>query len=165
MGLHANAQATPGQPGNHDQNPDGIVSIRTFDPGRFGGSDAVTELFSVLAAAPTYQDLTPSDIEATVRRGGQRIRIFDSSAQSDAVEPLKPDLSSEIPQVEVALASFVNGGTGITITGSLPDLNPDPSTRDAFARVVAVFEYDSAEEAALGPFLEIDKVTIPLTFN
>ncbi len=153
----------PGEPGNFDEFDDGVLSIRGFDVNRFGGAHAITELYSVRAANPSYLPLTPPDIVATVT-GGQVIEIRVSSARPDPVGMV--DLLSETFRFKMAEVSVVAGGTVVDVTGDMSDLNPlGVPARDAFIRWVATFLYDVPAEAALGPFMKIDEVTATFTFN
>ena len=154
------------QPGDFDSYATGVLTVRAFDPNRFGGASAVTELFNVRAADPAYLPIADTDIKGKVNNVKQRIRVLVSSARPLAATPLLPDLASEIPAFEVAVILFVGSGTGVDITGNMSALNPDGiPARDAFARVIATFEYDDPVESALGPFSNIDVVTFSFSFN
>jgi hypothetical protein len=155
----------PGEPGNYDAFENGVLSIRSFDVNRFGGVSAITELYSPGAADPAYLDLASTDILA-LASGDQQIRIFATSAKSDPDEPTSPDITSEIGAVEMALVTASGGSTNVTIVGDMSDLHPSGApARDAFVRWRADFIYNDPVEAALGPFMVMDEITISFTFN
>jgi len=159
----------PSAPGEYDEFASGVLTISEFTTERFSSIAAVTELFNVLAANPDFTDTLPSgDVSATVA-AGQRLRIFMSSARSDAQEPLAPDQVTETGTIEVAVVEASPGG-GVAVNpvaGAMAALNPDGApARDAFLRIDARFEYfEDGVEAALGPFITIDVVTVTYTFN
>jgi hypothetical protein len=156
----------PGIPGEYDDDPRGVLTISGFDTSRFGEIRAITELFAMPAADPTYQPLAPSDVVANVNPN-QRIRIFVSSSKTSGDDPLLPDIGEELdPMFEVARVSFVSGAITVDVTGDMEDLNPMGSPdRDAFVRVRSDFEYDDGTEAALGPFAHMDEFTVSVLFN
>jgi hypothetical protein len=155
----------PGQPGNYDGYANGVLTVRTFETGRFSSIAAVTELFHVLAADPEYTALSPADVLGVVAPG-QRIRIFVSSTKADDLKPLVPRLTDEIAAFEVAVISSSRGSIAVTVTGDATQLNPDGGpNRDCFARVIGKFEYTNGVEAALGPFASLDRVTLSYVFN
>jgi hypothetical protein len=159
-----------GEPGNYDAYEFGVLTIRPFDPNRFGGADAVTELFSVGVPDPTFTPISPGDIIGNANPG-QSIDVLVSSTGPDPAAPTQPDLVNELPLFKIATIFFDSGATVVEIvdTGGAPGdviegLNI-PGVRSSYARVVALFVYPSPEEAALGPFLTIDEVTLSFTFN
>jgi hypothetical protein len=155
----------PGTPGDYDAFATGILTVRQFEADRFSSIAAVTELFPALAADPAYQPLASGDILAFVN-ANQRIRLFASSAKADPLNPLVPDVASEIAPVEVALVHHASGATAVDITGDMSALNPlGTPARDAFVRIEARFEYDNGVEAALGPFAYMDRVELTLALN
>jgi hypothetical protein len=155
----------PGTPGEYDNYANGVLTISAFEADRFGSIAAVTELFNVGAADPAYLGLAAGDVLANVS-AGQKLRVFASSSQGDADEPLQADPLTEIGAIEVALASYVAGSVVVEIRGDMGGLNPTGAPdRNAFCRIDARFEYDDPVEAALGPFASIDQVDISYTFN
>jgi hypothetical protein len=157
----------PNEPGEYDNDPRGVLTISEFNADRFSSITAVTELFPVTAANPAYLPYDPSEDVKGLVSDGQKIRILVSSAQSDAVNPLLPDISTEISPFEVALIEYSNGATKVTVTGDMSDLNVTPGSpnREAFVRVQAKFDYTNSVEAALGPYALVDEVTISYEFN
>ncbi len=157
---------------NYDNFASGILSIRGFDPNRFGGANAITELYSVGVPNPTFLPFEPGDIIG-LSNPGQSIDVFMSSARPDRLNPQAPDLLTETSIFGVSRVSFAGGSTVIDVfdrgTGTFGDialdLNTGPLERDAFVRVVATFTYTVASEAALGPFLEMDQVRLRYSFN
>ena len=119
------------------------------------------------AANPTYQQFNPATDMKGVVATGQKIRVVVSSAKSDADDPLKPDVSTELAPFEVAVIEYKNGATTVTVTGDMRDLNLTPGVpnREAYVRVQAKFDYANSVEAALGPYALIDEVTISYSFN
>jgi len=159
----------PGLPGNYDNYSNGVLTISQFDTTRFSSIAAVTELFPVLSANPRYQPLvggTNGDIAGWVNPD-QRIRIYASSCKANAEDPLNPDITTEIPEVEVALLRHELGATTVDIGPvSMSALNPTGTpARDSYVRIDARFEYDDGVEAALGPFAWIDRVVITFSLN
>jgi len=151
--------------GEYNSYSRGVLTLKPFDATRFGGISAVTELFSVRVANPAYQPLGTGDVLATVI-SGQSIQILVSSARPDVDNPLVPDLTTEIAAFEVAIVSFGGGSTTVDITGDMGDLNPGGTpNRDAFMRVIAIFNYSEAVQAAVGPYMSIDQVTTTFTYN
>jgi hypothetical protein len=156
---------TPGQPGNYDAFDYGVLTIRSFDVNRFGGVSAITELYSPGAANPAYLNLASTDILA-LASGDQQIKIWATSAKSDPDEPTSPDITSEIGAIEMAIVSASGGSTNVTIVGDMSDLHPSGApARDAFIRWRADFVYNDPVEAALGPFMVMDEITVSITFN
>jgi hypothetical protein len=155
----------PGEPGNYDSFEMGVLTIRSFDVNRFGGVAAVTELYSTGVADPAFLNMTSGDILA-IASGGQRIRIWASSSKADPEEPTIPDITTEIGAIEMAVVTASGGSTNVDIIGDLRNLNPSGGPdRDAFVRMRADFLYDDPIEAALGPFMVMDQVTVSFTFN
>jgi len=155
----------PGEPGNYDAFVNGVLTIRSFDVNRFGGVSAVTELYSTGVADPAYVNMSSGDILA-LASGSQQIRIWATSSKADPDEPTSPDVASEIGAVEMALVTASGGSTNVAIVGDLRDLNPGGGpARDAFVRMRADFIYDDPIEAALGPFMVMDEITVSFTFN
>ena len=155
----------PGEAGNYDAFVNGVLTIRSFDVNRFGGVSAVTELYSTGVADPAYLNMTSGDILA-LATGGQQIRIWASSSRADPDEPTIPDVTSEIGAIEMALVTASGGSTNIAIVGDLRNLNPGGVPgREAFVRMRADFIYDDPVEAALGPYMVMDEITISFTFN
>ena len=137
------------------------------DASRFSNVTAVTELFPMTAAKPTYVQYNAlTDIKGLVS-ADQTISIRVSSAKGSLEDPLRPDLFTEQAPFEVALLEFKSGATKVKITGDMRDLNTTPGTsnREAFVRVRAVFEYERSVEAALGPYANVDEVRITYDFN
>ncbi len=160
------ALGVEGMTGDHDSFEFGILSVRQFDPDRFGGIAAVTELFNVGSANPMYLPMADTDVLGNVN-AGQKIIISLSSAKGDPDNPLLPALISELlPAVEIARVEPAGGGSAVDITGDMSALNqfgtPD---REAFIRVIADFDYDDPAQAALGPFASLDEVTTTFSFN
>ena len=109
--------------GDHDDFEFGVLSVRQFDAGRFGGIAAVTELFNVRAANPRYLPLAQADVTGNVN-DAQKIIISMSSAQGDADNPLLPDLTTELlPALEQARVIPAGAGSAIDITGDMTALN------------------------------------------
>ncbi len=160
------AGLVPGTPGNYNGFATGVLTISQFDASRFSSIAAVTELFPTLAANPVYQPLAPGDILAHVNVG-QQIRVFASSAKADVDDPLVPNITTESPQVEVAVVRQGAGATVVDVVpGAMSLLNPSGvPARDAFVRIEARFEYGNPVEAALGPFAFMDRVDVTVQFN
>ena len=152
--------------GNYDGFEFGVLSVRQFDPVRFGGIAAVTELFNVRAANPDYLAMADTDVVGNVN-DGQEIIISLSSAKADIQKPLIADLTSELlPAIEIARVRPAGGGSVVDITGDMTALNQFPTPdREAFLRVIAEFDYADPSQAALGPFASLDEVTTTFTFN
>ncbi len=163
---------TGGTLNNYDNFESGFLSIRGFDPNRFGGANAITELFPIGAPNPTYLPFQPGDIIGNANPA-QTIDVFMSSAAPDRLNPSSPDLLTETAQFAIAKISFGGGSTVIDIfdkgLGTFGDIATDLNTgalsRDAFVRVVATFDYTNPKEAALGPFLSMDRVIVRYSFN
>ncbi|MHC4340668.1 MAG: hypothetical protein ACYSX0_10720 [Planctomycetota bacterium] len=155
----------PAIAGEYDDHDEGVLTIRTIDPLRFSLGTAITELFAMPAADPTYLELVKTDVVGEVN-DGQEMHVFVSSAQADAGEPLEPDISTENPYFQVAHLHFVNNSTVVDITGDMSELNPpaDPN-RYAFVRVRAEFEYDDIRDGVSGPFAYIDQFKVSFQFN
>jgi len=116
-------------------------------------------------ADPAYVNMSSGDILA-LASGAQEIRIWATSSKADPDEPTIPDIASEIGAVEMALVTASGGSTNVAIIGDLGDLNPAGGpARDAFVRMRADFVYDDPIEAALGPFMVMDEITVSFTFN
>jgi len=165
--------SAPGQPGNHNGYATGVLTIRSFDANRFGGVNAVTELYAVRVANPTYLPMSGSDVMAVVAPT-QSISLQMSSARPDPDNPLVPLLSSETPVFEVATIGPGASGSvttvnnlGLGVEGDITTLlNPSGvPLRDAFIRVIGVFKYTDPKQAALGPFMAMEEVTIHFDFN
>jgi hypothetical protein len=155
----------PGEPGNYDAFVGGVLTIRSFDVNRFGGVSAITELYSTGVADPAYLNMSSGDILA-LATGGQQIRIWASSSKVDPDDPTTPDVTTETGAIEMALVTSSGGSTNVDIVGDLRNLNPAGGpARDAFVRMRADFIYDDPVEAALGPFMVMDQITVSFTFN
>jgi len=155
----------PGTPGNYDTYVNGVLSIRSFDAGRFSSITAVTELFNVRAADPDFQplDVPGGDIVGIVAVD-QRILVSMSSATASSANPLAPDPTTETGAVLVAKVQRAGGSTVVVpVPGAMDSL--DTPERDAFVRVLAAFEYDVGVQAAIGPFAMMDRVRVTFTFN
>jgi hypothetical protein len=144
----------------------GHLVVSSFNGDRFGGSSAITELFPMTAANPDYQPLAVADVKGIVN-AGQTATVYMSSARGDAVDPLKPDLLSEIPPLPMAvIAGTTAGGATVDIVGDMSDLNQGGiPNREAFVRVKVDFFYEEPVQAALGPFASMDEVKISYRFN
>ncbi|MHC5049884.1 MAG: hypothetical protein ACYTGK_04660, partial [Planctomycetota bacterium] len=95
-----------------------------------------------------------------------QIKIWASSGKPNPDNPLIPDLTTEITAIEVALVTASAGSANVTIVGDLRNLNPSGGPgRDAFVRMQADFAYDNLIDAALGPFMAMDEITVNFTFN
>ncbi|MHC4974914.1 MAG: hypothetical protein ACYTG3_21575, partial [Planctomycetota bacterium] len=150
---------TPGLPGEYDAHANGVLTIRSF------AASAITELYSAGVANPAYLNMSSGDILALPVGNGQ-IKIWASSAKPDLTDPLIPDLTTEIAPIEVALVTTSSGSANVTIVGDLRNLNPSGGPgRDAFVRMQADFAYDNLIDAALGPFMAMDEITVKFTFN
>jgi len=155
----------PGLPGDYDTYALGALTISGFNADRFSSIQAITELFGVGAANPAYIAMAPGDVLANVNKG-QALRLFASSSKGDVDEPLLPNPTTEMGEIEIAYVSHVAGSVSVEITGDMSGLNPTGAPdRDAFTRIDARFEYGDPVEAALGPFASIDQVEISFTFN
>ncbi|MHC4974725.1 MAG: hypothetical protein ACYTG3_20610, partial [Planctomycetota bacterium] len=149
----------PGLPGEYDAHENGVLTIRSF------AASAVTELYSAGVADPAYLNMSSGDILALPVGNGQ-IKIWASSAKPNPDNPLIPDLTTEITAIEVALVTASAGSANVTIVGDLRNLNPSGGPgRDAFVRMQADFAYDNLIDAALGPFMAMDEITVNFTFN
>jgi hypothetical protein len=165
IGGNFNPGTPTGAAGNYDDFVNGVLTIRSFDVNRFGGVSAVTELYSTGVADPAFLNMSSTDVLA-LASGGQQIRIWASSAKADADEPTRPDVTTEMGAIEMALVTAQGGSTNVAILGDLRNLNPAGGpARDAFVRMRADFIYDDPVEAALGPFMVMDEITIGFTFN
>jgi hypothetical protein len=149
----------PGLAGEYDGHVNGVLTIRSF------AARAVTELYSAGVADPVYQAMSSGDILALPAGNGQ-IKIWASSAKPDLAEPLIPDLTTEIGAIQVALVTASLGSANVTIVGDLRNLNPSGGPgRDAFVRMQADFVYGDLIDAALGPYMAMDEISIKFTFN
>ncbi|MCK6460578.1 MAG: hypothetical protein L6Q95_11880 [Planctomycetes bacterium] len=147
----------------------GYLTISTFTTAgdRFGETHAVTELFNIPAANPTYLEFDGgTDILATVNNATQQILLYASSAKGDTDDPLEPNIFTEIPEVLVARVHYQNGATQVDVSfDAMDQLNPTGPNRDAYVRIDAFFDYGNLVEAALGPFAYMDRVDINYSFN
>jgi hypothetical protein len=160
----------PGTPGTYPSYATGYLTIAPLAAGatRFGEIRAVTELFNVLAANPAFAQIDEdSDILANVSQG-QQIFVYMSSAKADLLDPLVPDVASEIPPVLVARVHYALGATQVDADSymAMDQLNPTGPNRDAYVRIDAFFDYGAQiVQAALGPFMSMDRMDIRYLFN
>ncbi len=165
--------AVPGQPGNYNSYATGVLSIRQFDANRFGGVNAITELYAVRVANPLYLPMATGDVFATVAPS-QSIELQMSSARPDPVNPLVPLVSSEINPFPLGVVNAGGSGSvatifnrGLGVEGDITaNLNSSGAPlRDAFVRVIAIFKYTDPKQAALGPYMSMEEVTLNFRFN
>jgi len=155
---------SPGTKGSYPAYGNGYLTVADLGAAgeRFGEIHAITELFNVLAADPTYVNLVPGDIVGNVSPN-QSIKIYASSAQGDPDNPLKPDPTTEGNRVMIAEVRYQAGSTTVDVFDNMDQLNGAP--RDAFVRIDAFFDYTFVVDAALGPFASMDRVTLSYMFN
>jgi hypothetical protein len=160
----------PGTSGTYPAFSTGYLTIAPLAVGanRFGEIRAITQLFSAFAANPAYSQINENtDILANVAQG-QQIFVYMTSAKADPANPLVPDVASEIAPVLVARVHFALGAAQVDADSfmAMDQLNPTGPNRDAFVRVDALFEYGSQiVQAALGPFMSMDRMDIRYSFN
>jgi hypothetical protein len=160
----------PGTAGTYPAFSTGYLTIAPLSAAanRFPEIRAITELFNVLAANPAYAQINEdTDILANVSQG-QEILIYMSSAKADTANPLVPNVASEISPVLVARVHFALGATQVDADTymAMDQLNPTGPNRDAYLRVDAFFNYGAQiVQAALGPFMSMDRVDVRYSFN
>jgi hypothetical protein len=157
----------PGTSGSYAGYGTGYLTIAPLSAGanRFGEIRAITELYNVFAANPAYLEIDPqNDVLASVSQN-QEILLYASTAKADPLNPLQPDIVTEIAPVLVARVHYAFGATQVDTFNAMSQLNPAGPDRDAFVRVNALFNYGNIVEAALGPFAYMDGFDIRVSFN